>query len=200
MKEYDWGTDLIGADFVVNEIADERQAEVRQRRMEMLEQLSDADEQIMEKFLEGTEIPAEDVTRAIRKATIAGKIVPGPLRGLVPEQGRPSAPRRDRRLPARPRRISPRSSGIIPGRTRSKRGRPPTTSRSPRSSSSSRTIRSWATSPFSGSIRERPRSARSFTIRSRTRRSASPGSSRCTPINGKKSRKSSPATSWPWGR
>jgi len=76
MKEYDWGTDLIGTDFVVREIAADRQAEVRQKRMDMLEHLSDADEQIMEKYLEGGDIPAADVTRALRRATIVGKIVP----------------------------------------------------------------------------------------------------------------------------
>ena len=76
MKEYDWGTDLIGTDFVVREIAADRQAEVRQKRMDMLEHLSDADEQIMEKYLEGGYIPAADVTRALRRATIVGKIVP----------------------------------------------------------------------------------------------------------------------------
>ena len=76
MKEYDWGTDLIGADFVVKEVAPERRADVRQKRSEMLEQLSDADEHIMEKYLEGSEMAAEDIKRAIRKATIAGKVVP----------------------------------------------------------------------------------------------------------------------------
>ena len=76
MKEYDWGTDLIGADFVVKEVAAERRADVRQKRSEMLEQLSDADEHIMEKYLEGSEMAAEDIKRAIRKATIAGKVVP----------------------------------------------------------------------------------------------------------------------------
>jgi len=76
MKEYDWGTDLIGGDFVVREIPDERRAEVRTRRAEMLEQLSDADERIMELFLEGSDIPGEEVKRAVRKATIAGKFVP----------------------------------------------------------------------------------------------------------------------------
>jgi elongation factor G len=76
MKEYDWGTDLIGTDFVVKEVAAERRADVRQKRSEMLEQLSDADEHIMEKYLEGSEMTAEDIKRAIRKATIAGKVVP----------------------------------------------------------------------------------------------------------------------------
>ncbi len=76
MKEYDWGTDLIGADFVVKEVGAERRAEVRQKRSEMLEQLSDADEHVMERYVEGREMAAEDIKKAIRKATIAGKVVP----------------------------------------------------------------------------------------------------------------------------
>jgi elongation factor G len=42
----------------------------------MLEHLSDADERIMEMYLEGRDVPAEDVRRAVRKATIGGRIVP----------------------------------------------------------------------------------------------------------------------------
>jgi elongation factor G len=76
MKEYDWGTELIGSDFAVREVGAEHQAEVRKARAEMLEQLSDADERIMELYLEGGEIPPDDIRRAVRKATISGKLVP----------------------------------------------------------------------------------------------------------------------------
>jgi elongation factor G len=76
MKAYDWGTDLVGGDVAVGGIPDELDVEVRRRRTEMVERLSDADEHIMEMYLEGRDVPAEDVRRAVRKATIAGKIVP----------------------------------------------------------------------------------------------------------------------------
>jgi elongation factor G len=76
MKEYDWSTDLIGASFSVRDIAPERETEVRLRRAEMVERLADSDERIMEMYLAGADVPAEEIRRAVRKATIAGKIVP----------------------------------------------------------------------------------------------------------------------------
>jgi len=76
MKEYDWGTDLIGASFAVRDVAPEREAEVRLKRTELVERLADADERVMELYLEGADVPAEEIRRAVRKATIAGKLVP----------------------------------------------------------------------------------------------------------------------------
>jgi elongation factor G len=76
MKEYDWGTELVGSDFEVKPVPEERQAEVRKARMEMLELLSDTDEHIMELYLEGKDAPAAEIKRAIRKATISGNLVP----------------------------------------------------------------------------------------------------------------------------
>jgi elongation factor G len=76
MKAYDWGLDLVGGDVAASDIPAEFEAEVRRERTRMLEHLSDADEHIMEMYLEGRDAPAEDVRRAIRKATIAGRIVP----------------------------------------------------------------------------------------------------------------------------
>jgi elongation factor G len=76
MKEYDWGTELVGSDFEVKPVPEERQAEVRKARMEMLELLSDTDEHIMELYLEDKDAPAAEIKRAIRKATISGNLVP----------------------------------------------------------------------------------------------------------------------------
>jgi elongation factor G len=76
MKEYDWGTDLIGSDFEVRDVGPGRQGEVRARRTAMLEQLADADEHVMELFLEGKDVPPEETKQAIRRATIAGKLSP----------------------------------------------------------------------------------------------------------------------------
>jgi elongation factor G len=76
MKAYDWGPDIIGGDIAVSDVPAELEADVRRKRTEMLEQLSDADEHIMEMYLQDRDAPAEDVRRAVRKATIAGRIVP----------------------------------------------------------------------------------------------------------------------------
>jgi len=54
----------------------EIEPEARLRRTEMLEHLADADERIMEMYLEGHDAPAAEIKRALRAATIAGKIVP----------------------------------------------------------------------------------------------------------------------------
>jgi elongation factor G len=76
MREHDWGTDLTGASFAVRDVVPEREAEVRLRRLELVERLADADERIMEMYLEGADVPAGDLKAAVRRATIAGKVVP----------------------------------------------------------------------------------------------------------------------------
>jgi elongation factor G len=80
MKTYiytnDLGTDIQETD----EIPDEVKDLVEEYREKMLESLAEADETIMEKYLEsleGGDLPTEEEIRlAIRKATIAGTIVP----------------------------------------------------------------------------------------------------------------------------
>jgi elongation factor G len=76
MKEYDWGTELVGSDFETKRVSEDHQAEVHKARLDMLELLSDTDEHIMELYLEGKDAPPADVKLAIRKATISGKFVP----------------------------------------------------------------------------------------------------------------------------
>jgi len=75
-KEYDWGTELIGTEFVRSEVSAEREAEVRVRRAALVEALADADERIMEMYVEGRDVPASELKKAIRRATIAGRVVP----------------------------------------------------------------------------------------------------------------------------
>ncbi len=76
MKEFDWGTDVIGTEFATKDIEAERAAEARERRTMLLEQLADADEAVMEMYVEGRDIPAAEIKTAIRRATIAGRVVP----------------------------------------------------------------------------------------------------------------------------
>ena len=47
-----------------------------QYRDHMLESISDEDEEIMMRYLEGEDIPEKMIKTAIRKATIANKIIP----------------------------------------------------------------------------------------------------------------------------
>jgi len=76
MKEIDWGDDLLGKKFETRNISDEYQSEAQEKRNKMLEQLSDADDLLMEKYLDGTEISSEEIKKVIRKGVISLKFVP----------------------------------------------------------------------------------------------------------------------------
>lgn len=76
MKEVDWGDDLLGTKFEVRDISDEHKKEVQIKRNEMLERLSDVDDVLMEKYLDGSEISPEEIKKAIRKGTISLQLVP----------------------------------------------------------------------------------------------------------------------------
>ena len=76
MKEVDWGDDLLGTKFEVREISDGNKKEAQKKRNEMLEKLSDFDDQLMEKYLEGDEISSKEVKRVIRKGTLSLEFVP----------------------------------------------------------------------------------------------------------------------------
>ena len=76
MKEVDWGDDILGTHFEVRDISNEYKDEAQQKRNEMLEQLSDTDDQLMEKYLEGAEISPEEIKAAVRKGTVTLRFVP----------------------------------------------------------------------------------------------------------------------------
>jgi elongation factor G len=75
-KEIDWGDDLLGTHFKVKDISEENRQEVQEKRNEMLEKLSDVDDTLMEKYLDGAEISPEEIKRVIRKGTISLRLVP----------------------------------------------------------------------------------------------------------------------------
>ena len=68
--------DNLGKDMREEEIPEDMQELAKQYRDHMLESISDEDEEIMMLYLEGEEIPEQMIRTAIRKATIANKIVP----------------------------------------------------------------------------------------------------------------------------
>jgi len=76
MKEIDWGNDLIGTDFEEREISKEHKEKIREKRNEMIESLSEIDDSLMERYLDGREISLEEIKRAIRKGTISLQFVP----------------------------------------------------------------------------------------------------------------------------
>jgi elongation factor G len=76
MKELDWGDDLLGTHYEVRDISENFLEEARLKRGEMLEMLSDSDDEIMEKYVNEAEISVEDIKRAIRRGTISLKFFP----------------------------------------------------------------------------------------------------------------------------
>ena len=76
MKAYKWGKDETGIEFDVAEIPEELRGAVQKRRDELVEIACEQDDALLEKYLAGTEISVQELMAAIRKATIAYKIVP----------------------------------------------------------------------------------------------------------------------------
>ncbi|MCE5201293.1 MAG: elongation factor G [Synergistaceae bacterium] len=68
--------DVLGTEFHSAEIPPQLAEEALTARNEMIENLSDYDDEMMDLYLEGQEVPADIIKRTIRKATIALDIVP----------------------------------------------------------------------------------------------------------------------------
>ena len=75
MKAISYGNDL-GDQIEVGEIPSEFQATAAEWREKMVEALADLDDDIAHKFLEGEEIGADELRRALRAGTLAYQIVP----------------------------------------------------------------------------------------------------------------------------
>jgi elongation factor G len=65
-----------GEDYKIEEIPADMLEEAKAAREAMLETLSDADDSIMEKFLDGAELSEEEIIAGIRRATLADKLTP----------------------------------------------------------------------------------------------------------------------------
>jgi elongation factor G len=68
--------DDLGRDMRVEEIPEDMLGLAKEYRARLLEAVSDFDDEIMENYLEGREVPAAAVKAAIRKATIAVDMIP----------------------------------------------------------------------------------------------------------------------------
>jgi elongation factor G len=71
-----WDDSTKGFAYQYGEIPAEILAQAREQRDRMIATLADADDAIAEQYLDGLEISAEEIIAAIRKATIALKVVP----------------------------------------------------------------------------------------------------------------------------
>ena len=65
-----------GENLEFGEIPESLQHEAEKRRHDMAEKIAETDEALTEKYLEGKEISADELRRALRAATLAGKLVP----------------------------------------------------------------------------------------------------------------------------
>jgi len=68
--------DDLGKDMRTEEIPENMRELAEEYRDKLLEAVSDFDEEIMELYLEGEEVPADKIRAAIRRATVAVKMVP----------------------------------------------------------------------------------------------------------------------------
>lgn len=68
--------DDLGKVIEVEEIPEDMLEEAEALRDKLLEAIADTDEDLMMLYLEGEELPIEDVKKALRKATIAGELFP----------------------------------------------------------------------------------------------------------------------------
>ncbi|MGB9776938.1 MAG: elongation factor G [Anaerolineae bacterium] len=75
MRAVTW-VDELGKEPVIEPVPPELADEVQALREQVLEQIVETDDDLMARYLEGEEIPAADLRRALRRATIAGTLVP----------------------------------------------------------------------------------------------------------------------------
>ncbi|MBO0781183.1 MAG: elongation factor G [Ktedonobacteraceae bacterium] len=69
-------TDDLGTTSERTEVPTSMEAEVQQMREELIEKVAETDEELTLRYLEGEEISKEELVAALRKATIAGTLVP----------------------------------------------------------------------------------------------------------------------------
>src|SRR4029078_3102013 len=76
MKAITYKDETMGADYVVSEIPAEMMAEARHYREQLIEQVSEADDKILEKYLKGEEPSEDEIKAALRKrvnSSVRGK-------------------------------------------------------------------------------------------------------------------------------
>ncbi len=76
MKAYIWKNDNLGAEFEVTDVPADMKAQVEEYRQKMIEKISETDDALTEKFLNGETITEEELKAALRRAVIAYKLVP----------------------------------------------------------------------------------------------------------------------------
>ncbi len=76
MKAILWNDETLGAKYEVGEIPDELKETAVERRAKLIEKVSEQDDVLFEKFVEGETISNDDLRAGVRRATISLKITP----------------------------------------------------------------------------------------------------------------------------
>jgi elongation factor G len=76
MRGIVWRDETLGAQYDVVEIPDDLKAKAKEYREHMIEAISEHDEALMHKFIEGETVTNDEIRAGIRKATIALQIFP----------------------------------------------------------------------------------------------------------------------------
>ncbi|NOY07876.1 MAG: elongation factor G [Spirochaetes bacterium] len=76
MRAFVWEDDGSGAEYIEGEIPEEMKNEAEEKRVELLEKLSEQDDLFMEEYLEGIEISGERIKEVLRAACIDSTLFP----------------------------------------------------------------------------------------------------------------------------
>lgn len=76
MKKIAWVSDDSSKDFEILDIPDDLKEEASKGRDKLVEAISEVDEDLMEKFVEGIPVTNDELAKAIRRATVSIKIFP----------------------------------------------------------------------------------------------------------------------------
>ena len=76
MKAVVWHDETLGSQYDVIEIPDDLKAQAKEYRDHMIEAISEFDDKLFEKFIEGQAVTNDEIRAGLRKATIALKIFP----------------------------------------------------------------------------------------------------------------------------
>ncbi|MEK9175868.1 MAG: elongation factor G, partial [Patescibacteria group bacterium] len=76
-RAFRWGSDELGAKYdVSDDIPNDMKAQVDEYRKKLIEKISETDDALLEKYLNGEEPTVEELQKALRAAVIAYKLVP----------------------------------------------------------------------------------------------------------------------------
>ena len=77
MRALTWrGETAMGEDYTIEEIPADLQGQAEEWREKLIETLSENDDAVMEKYLEGEELSVEEIKAGIRRATLAASVTP----------------------------------------------------------------------------------------------------------------------------